>query len=76
MAELEEFLKNPELDADYDEDVFWANLYLAGIIVTFIVLTVIAYLLNEGRHLLVIPLLRKISPRCEYVDFFIDFKIQ
>merc|ERR1719378_1345274 len=67
MAELEEFLKNPSLDADYEEDVFKANLYLAGIIGAFIVLTFIAYLLNEGRHLLVVPVLRKVRPKSKWV---------
>ena len=67
MAEIEEFLKDPSLDEDYSEDVFKANLYLAGIIGAFIVLTFIAYLLNEGRHLLVIPILRKIHPKSKWV---------
>ena len=44
-----------------------ANLYLAGIIVTFIILTFIAYLLNEGRHHVVIPILRKYYPTCKWV---------
>ena len=49
------------------EDVIKANLYLAGIIGAFIVLTLIAYLLNEGRHHFVIPVLRRYHPTCKWV---------
>ena len=63
----EEFLKDPSMDEDFSEDVTKANLCLVAIIGAFIVLTFIAYLLNEGKHLLVIPLLRECSPRSKWV---------
>ena len=49
------------------EDVIKANLYLAGIIGAFIVLTFVAYLFNEGRHYCVIQILRRYHPRCNWV---------
>ena len=49
------------------EDVIKANLYLVLIIGSFIVLTFIAYLFNEGRHICVVPLLRKYRPKCKWV---------
>ena len=49
------------------DDVIKANLLLAAIIGAFIVLTSIAYFLNEGRHHFVIPFLRKCYPTCKWV---------
>ena len=49
------------------QDVIKANLYLAGIIITFIFLTLIAFLFTEGRHYCVIPILRRCWPHCRWV---------
>ena len=63
----EEYIRFPHLDKDREEDVFKANLCLVGIITSFAFLTLLAYLLNEGRHLLVIPMLRRFNPSCKWV---------
>ena len=50
-----------------ETDVIKANLYLVAIIGSFVILTCIAYIFNEGRHICVIPLLRRYRPRCRWV---------
>ena len=50
-----------------ENDVIKANLYLVAIIGSFVILTCIAYIFNEGRHICVIPLLRRYRPRCRWV---------
>ena len=52
---------------DHDGDVIKANMCLAGVIGVFMFLTFIAYLLNEGQRYCVIPILRKIWPKCKWV---------
>ena len=54
----EEFVKAPHLDKDGEQEVFKANLCLAGIIVAFVLLTFMAYLFNEGRNLFLIPIIK------------------
>ena len=49
------------------KDVIKANLYLAGIIITFIILTLLAFLFTEGRHYCVVPILRRCWPSCSWV---------
>ena len=49
------------------KDVIKANLYLVGIIITFIFLTLVAFLFTEGRHYCVIPILRMVWPQCRWV---------
>ena len=48
-------------------DSMTANFCLAGVIIVFIILTLIAFLLNEGRPYCIIPLLRKYCPTCKWV---------
>lgn len=51
----------------HDNDVLKANLCLAGIIGAFVLLTLIAFLFNEGRPLCIIPLLRRCCPQAKWV---------
>ena len=48
-------------------DVWLANLCLAGVMAVFVLLTLIAFLLTDGRSYCVVPLLRKYFPRCSWV---------
>ena len=57
-----------------DQDVIKANLCLAGIIGIFLALTLLAYLLTEGRSYCVIPLLRMTCPQCTWVRQFDENK--
>ena len=50
-----------------DGDIVKANLCLAGVIVVFVLLTLVAYLLSDGRPHCIIPLLRKCCPTCKWV---------
>lgn len=50
-----------------ENDTVRANLYLIGIIGTFIFLTLIAYLLTDGRPLCIIPIMRKCCPKSKWV---------
>ena len=63
----EEHPKPRSPDQDPLQSEIDANICLAGIIGAFVFLTLIAYLLNEGKHLLVIPILRSLKPRCKWV---------
>ena len=55
-------------DAEEKEsDVMKANILLAGIISTFIMLTMVAFLLTEGRNYCIIPLLRKFAPTSNWL---------
>ena len=63
----EEFLKDPSSDEHYKDESTKANLYLVGIVGAFIVLTFIAYLLNEGKHWIVLPILRKCHEDSKWV---------
>ena len=47
-----------------------ANLCMAGIIALFLLLTLIAYLLTEGKTYCIIPLMRYISPKSEWLQYY------
>ena len=53
---------------DKTNDTIKANLYLAGIIGTFLFLTLIAFLFTEGRALCVIPIMRLCCPKSRWVN--------
>ena len=48
-------------------DVLKANLCMAGIVGVFVLLTLLAYLLTEGKSYCIIPILRKTCPTCAWV---------
>merc|ERR1712076_180356 len=54
-------------DIASESDALLANLYLAAIIGAFIFLTLIAYLLTEGRSLCVIPIMKRCCPNSKWV---------
>ena len=50
-----------------ESDLLKADLCLLGVIVVFILLTLLAFLLTDGRIYCMIPLLRQCSPTCKWV---------
>ena len=50
-----------------NDDSLKVNLYLFGIIGLFVFLTLVAYLLTDGRSYCVIPLLRRCCPNSKWV---------
>ena len=50
-----------------ENDTMKANLCLAALVLVFTLLTFCAYLLTDGRHHFVIPILRRVYPRCRWV---------
>ena len=53
-------------------DLEKADLCLAGIIAVFLALTLLAYLLNEGKSQCLIPLCKRFCPKCTWIRNYED----